>query len=216
MDIIYYCYDLFINLDKHLFYLVSDYKNWTYLILFCIILFETGFVVTPFLPGDSLLFATGAIAAIGALNIWILLVILCLAAFLGDNINYSIGNFFGKKVFDRDYRFIKKEYLIRTQQFYEKQGGKTIIIARFIPIIRTFAPFVAGVGNMQYSKFLIYNLLGGILWVFLCLFGGYIFGNIPFVKNNFSLIVLAIIVISILPMLGEYVKYKLKTKNNKS
>lgn len=216
MDIIYYCYDLFINLDKHLFDLVNDYKNWTYLILFCIILFETGFVVTPFLPGDSLLFATGAIAAIGVLNIWILLGILCLAAFLGDNINYSIGNFFGKKVFERDYRLIKKEYLIRTQKFYEKQGGKTIIIARFIPIIRTFAPFVAGVGNMQYSKFIIYNLLGGILWVSLCLFGGYIFGNIPFVKNNFSLIVLAIIVISLLPMLGEYVKYKLQTKKIKS
>lgn len=212
MEIIYSFFDLFLHLDKYLFTLVNDYRNWTYLILFCIIFCETGLVVTPFLPGDSLLFTAGTIAAIGLLNIWILIGILCLAAFLGDSANYSIGKFLDKKVFEKDYRLIKKEYITRTHDFYEKHGGKTIIFARFVPIIRTFAPFIAGVGNMNYAKFILYNLLGGVLWVVICTFGGYFFGNIPFVQNNFSIVVLAIIFISLLPMLIEYLRLKLKTK----
>ena len=210
MDLIYGFFDLFLNLDKHLFSFVNDYRNWTYLILFCIIFCETGLVVTPFLPGDSLLFAAGAIAALGILNIWLLVGLLIIAAFLGDSLNYSIGKFLGKKVFERNYRFIKKEYLYKAHAFYEKHGGETIIIARFVPIIRTFAPFVAGVGEMNYAKFLLYNILGGVLWVFTCSFGGYFFGNIPIVKNNFSIVVLVIIFISLLPMLIEYLRYKWK------
>jgi membrane-associated protein len=209
MEIVNSFFELFLNLDKHLFSLVAEYKNWTYLILFCIIFCETGLVVTPFLPGDSLLFAAGTIAALGLLNIWILLGILCLAAIFGDSVNYSLGKFFGEKVFDRDYRLIKKEYLYRTHEFYEKHGRKTIIIARFVPIIRTFAPFIAGVGSMEYSRFISFNIIGGILWVFICTFCGYLFGNLPFVKNNFSIVVLAIILISLLPMVVEYIKYKL-------
>lgn len=214
MEIINSLFELFLHLDKHLFSLVTEYKNWTYLILFCIIFCETGFVITPFLPGDSLLFAAGAIAALGILNIWILIGLLCIAAILGDSVNYSLGKFLGDKIFERNYRLIKKEYLYRTHEFYEKHGGKTIIIARFIPIIRTFAPFIAGVGSMNYVRFISFNITGGILWIFICLFGGYFFGNLPFVKNNFSVVVLAIIFISLLPMIVEYMKYKLKPKQN--
>jgi membrane-associated protein len=210
MDFIYGLFDWFLHLDKQLLSFVNDYKNWTYLILFCIIFLETGIVVTPFLPGDSLLFAAGAIAAIGILNIWLLVGLLIIAAFLGDSLNYHIGKFLGKKVFERNYRLIKKDYLIKAHTFYEKHGGKTIIIARFVPIIRTFAPFVAGVGEMNYTKFLLYNVLGGMLWVITCSFGGYFFGNIPIVKNNFSIVVLAIICISLLPMLIEFLRYKFK------
>jgi membrane-associated protein len=212
MEIVNSFFDVFLHLDTHLFRLVTEYRNWTYLILFCIIFCETGLVVTPFLPGDSLLFAAGAIAALGILNIWILIGLLCIAAILGDSVNYSLGKFLGEKVFDRNYRLIKKEYLYRTHEFYEKHGGKTIIIARFVPIIRTFAPFVAGVGSMNYLRFILFNIIGGILWVFICSFGGYFFGNLPFVKNNFSVVVLAIVFISILPMIVEYLKYKLKPK----
>ena len=215
MEILNSFFELFLNLDKHLFSLVTEYKNWTYLILFCIIFCETGLVVTPFLPGDSLLFAAGALAALGILNIWILIGLLCIAAILGDSVNYSLGKFIGKKVFERNYRFIKKEYLYRTQEFYEKHGGKTIIIARFVPIIRTFAPFIAGMGTMNYFRFILYNITGGILWIFICSFGGYFFGNLPFVKNNFSVVVLAIIFISTLPMIVEYVKYKLNLNKMK-
>ena len=207
-------FELFLNLDKHLFILVTDYRNWTYLILFCIIFCETGLVVTPFLPGDSLLFAAGAIAALGILNIWILIGLLCISAILGDSINYSLGKFLGGKVFERNYRLIKKEYLYRTQEFYEKHGGKTIIIARFVPIIRTFAPFIAGVGSMNYLRFISFNIIGGILWVFICSLGGYFFGNLPFVKSNFSVVVFAIIFISVLPLIVEYLKHKLKPKNS--
>ncbi len=207
-------FELFLNLDKYLFRLVTDYRNWTYLILFCIIFCETGLVVTPFLPGDSLLFAAGANAALGILNIWILIGLLCVAAILGDSVNYSLGKFFEGKVFERNYRLIKKEYLYRTQEFYEKHGGKTIIIARFVPIIRTFAPFIAGVGSMNYLRFISFNIIGGILWVFICSFGGYFFGNLPFVKSNFSVVVMAIIFISILPLILEYLKHKLKPKNS--
>jgi membrane-associated protein len=215
MEITNSFFELFLNLDKQLFLLVTEYKNWTYLILFCIIFCETGLVVTPFLPGDSLLFAAGAMSALVVLNIWILIGLLCIAAILGDSANYSIGKFLGQKVFERDYRLIKKEYLYRTHDFYEKHGGKTIIIARFVPIIRTFAPFIAGVGSMNYSRFISFNIIGGILWVFICSFGGYFFGNLPFVKSNFSVVVLAIILISLLPMVVEYIKYKLKPEQNK-
>ena len=216
MEIASSFFDVFLHLDKQLFSLVTEYKNWTYLILFCIIFCETGLVVTPFLPGDSLLFAAGAIAALGILNIWILIGLLCLAAILGDSLNYSLGKFLGEKVFERNYRIIKKEYLYRTHRFYEKHGGKTIIVARFIPIIRTFAPFIAGMGSMNYLRFISFNIIGGILWVCICSFGGYFFGNLPFVKNNFSVVVLAIIFISLLPMIVEYVKYKLMHKQMKT
>jgi membrane-associated protein len=214
MEIANSFFELFLNLDKHLFSLVAEYKNWTYLILFCIIFCETGLVVTPFLPGDSLLFAAGTMAALGIFNIWILIGLLSIAAILGDSINYSLGKFLGHKVFERNYRLIKKEHLYRTHGFYEKHGGKTIIIARFVPIIRTFAPFIAGVGSMKYVRFISFNIAGGILWIFICSFGGYFFGNLPFVKNNFSVVVLTIILISLLPMVVEYIKYKLKPGQN--
>lgn len=210
MDWINSFIDLFLNLDTYLFSLVNDYRNWTYLILFMIIFCETGLVVTPFLPGDSLLFAAGAIAAAGILNIWLLVFLLIIAAFLGDTVNYSIGRYLGGKVFEREYRYIKKEYLVRTHNFYEKHGGKTIIIARFIPIIRTFAPFIAGVGFMNYSRFVLYNFSGGVLWIFVCSFAGYFFGNLPFVKDNFGVVAFAIILISLLPMFVEFLRYKLK------
>lgn len=214
MELLYEFFDLFLNLDKYLLSFVNEYKDWSYLILFCIIFFETGLIVTPFLPGDSLLFTAGAIAALGILNIWLLVGLLIIAAFLGDSLNFSIGKFIGKKAFEKNYRFVKKEYLFKAHAFYEKHGGKTIIIARFVPIIRTFAPFVAGVGEMNYTKFLIYNILGGVLWVFTCSFGGYFFGNIPIVKNNFSIVVLAIIFISLIPMIVEYLRHKFKSKKN--
>jgi membrane-associated protein len=205
--------DIFLNLDKYLFSLVNDYRNWTYLILFIVIFCETGLVITPFLPGDSLLFTAGAIAALGVLNIWLLVLILIIAAFMGDTANYSIGKLLGEKVYSKNYKLIKKEHLIKTHIFYEKYGGKTIIIARFIPIIRTFAPFIAGVGKMTYSKFMLYNIIGGILWVIICSFSGYFFGNMSIVKNNFSIVVLAIILISLMPMVVEYLKFKFKHKN---
>ena len=171
-------------------------------------------VVTPFLPGDSLLFAAGAIAATGVLNIWAIVLLLCLAAFLGDSLNYSIGRFVGKKAFEKKHRFIKTDYLTRAQNFYEKYGSKTIVLARFIPIIRTFAPFVAGIGTMNYVQFLFYNLFGGILWVFVCSFAGYFFGNIAIVKDNFSIVILVIILISLLPMVVEFTKYKYQKRKS--
>lgn len=214
MELVNNFLDLFLHLDKHLLSLVKDYRNWTYLILFCIIFFETGIIVTPFLPGDSLLFAAGAVAALGILNIWLLVGLLIIAAFLGDSLNYSIGKFLGNKVFEKNYRLIKVEYLYKAHNFYEKHGGKTIIIARFVPILRTFAPFIAGVGTMDYFRFISFNFIGGVLWVFICAFGGYFFGNLPFVKNNFSIVILAIIFISILPMIIEFLKYNLTKKKN--
>ena len=214
MEYVEYLINLFLHLDKHLLRIVNDYRTWTYLILFIIIFCETGLVITPFLPGDSLLFAAGAIAVTGAMNIWVLVSILCVAAFLGDTVNYGIGKYIGKKGFEKEHRFIKRKYLIRANDFYEIHGGKTIIIARFIPIIRTFAPFVAGIGRMNYPRFFIYNILGGILWVFSCSFAGYFFGNIPIVKDNFSLVVIAIIIISLLPIAWEYLKYQYKKRKN--
>jgi len=205
MDIIIYFIDFFIHLDKYLPVIIKSFGFWAYVLVFLVIFCETGFVVTPILPGDSLLFALGSFAALGALNIEILLITLCIAAIAGDTVNYSIGHFIGPKVFHfEDSRFFKKEYLIKTHQFYEKHGGKTIIIARFMPIIRTFAPFVAGIGAMSYSRFILYNIAGGIAWVCMFLLGGYFFGNIPAVKNNFTIVIIAIIIISVLPGFFEY------------
>ncbi|KAA3436164.1 DedA family protein [Rufibacter hautae] len=212
MELLRQFIDLFLHLDQHLSQIISDYGTWTYAILFLIIFVETGVVVMPFLPGDSLLFAAGAFAATGVLNIWVLLVLLFVAAFLGDTLNYLIGDYFGPKVFKRDYRFLKREYLLKTQAFYEKHGGKTIIFARFIPIIRTFAPFVAGVGTMKYSKFLSYNIIGGFLWVVGFTVAGFVFGNIPAVKKNFSFVIFGIILISIIPPIIEIVKQKMSPR----
>ncbi len=187
---------------------VHDYQNWTYLILFMIIFCETGLVVTPFLPGDSLLFAAGAFAAKEShpLNIVIIVFLLMTAAFAGDNTNYFIGRFLGMKVYEKNYKLIKKEYLNKTHTFYEKHGGKALIIARFMPIIRTFAPFVAGVGTMKYMRFFSFSIIGNIIWVNLFAFGGYFFGNLPYVKNNFTLVILGIIIISLLPVVITVIK----------
>lgn len=206
--------DVFLHLDKHLTDIISEYGTWTYLILFLVIFIETGVVVMPFLPGDSLLFAAGALAANpeNGLNIVLLMGLLFVAAFLGDTLNYTIGDFIGPKVFNRDYRFLKREYLLQTQAFYEKHGGKTIIFARFIPIIRTFAPFIAGVGTMKYGKFISYNLVGGFLWVVTFSMIGYFFGNLPAVKSNFTLVVFAIILLSIMPPVFEFLKHKFARK----
>jgi membrane-associated protein len=203
--------DIFIHLDKHLSEIIQSYGAWTYSILFVIIFCETGLVVTPFLPGDSLLFAAGAFAATGSFQLGWLLVILLTAAVLGDAVNYSIGHRLGEEVFERKHsRIFKHEYLERTQKFYERYGGKTIVIARFVPIVRTFAPFLAGVGRMKYLRFAMYNVTGAAGWVFLCVLGGYFFGNLPFVRRNFSYVILAIIFISILPGLIEYIRHLLR------
>ena len=213
MELISQIIDFFLHLDKYLAEIISNYGTWTYLILFLIIFMETGLVVTPFLPGDSLLFAAGTFASLGALNVWVLFILLSIAAVLGDTVNYWIGHYIGEKAFSGNIRFLKKEYLDRTHDFYERHGGKTIILARFIPIIRTFAPFVAGVGEMSYGRFLTYNLVGGILWVGIFVFAGYFFGNIPFVRDNFSVVILAIIVISVLPGVYEFTKERLKASS---
>ncbi len=201
--------DLFLHLDKHLYEIITQYGALTYAILFGVIFAETGFVFTPFLPGDSLLFAAGTFAAIGSFNIHLLFILLSVAAILGDTVNYWIGNYFGLKIFEKNIRFLKKEHLEKTHQFYEKYGGKTIIIARFIPIIRTFAPFVAGIGTMTYAKFILFNIIGAVLWCALFVYGGYFFGNLQIVKNNFSLVILVIIFISILPGIIEFVRHKI-------
>ncbi len=209
MELLKELVDIFLHLDTHLYTVVQHYGVWTYLLLFFIIFCETGLVVTPILPGDSLLFAAGALAAGGALNVFWLFGLLSVAAVLGDATNYAIGHFMGPKVFSReDSRFLKKEYLDRTHQFYEKYGGKTIIIARFVPIVRTFAPFVAGVGSMTYWRFASYNVIGGVVWIAVCLFAGYAFGNLPIVKENFTLVILAIIFVSILPGLIEWLRQR--------
>lgn len=195
--------DFLLHIDIYLQHWVSDYRTWTYFILFLIIFCETGLVVTPFLPGDSLLFAAGTVAAMPnqPLNVVVIILLLISAAFIGDNTNYFIGRYLGIKVYEKDYRFIKKKYLIKTHTFYEKHGGKTLIIARFMPIIRTFAPFVAGVGTMKYLRFFTFSILGNVLWVTLFSLAGYFFGNIPLIKKNFTLAILAIIFVSILPMI---------------
>ncbi len=205
--------DIFLHLDEYLSTIIQQYGTLTYLLLFAVIFMETGLVVTPFLPGDSLLFAAGTFAspALGSpLNIWGLWGLLCAAAVLGDTVNYWIGHFIGPRAFSGEIRFLKKEYMDRTHAFYERHGGKTIVLARFVPIVRTFAPFVAGIGAMDYKHFITYNLFGGVLWVTLFTFGGYFFGNLPFVKENFSLVVIAIIVISVLPAVYEVVKERMR------
>jgi membrane-associated protein len=206
MDLLHQIVDLFLHLDRHLGELISEYGTWTHLILFLVVFCETGLVITPFLPGDSLLFATGTFAALGALDLWLVMVLLIIAAILGDTLNYWVGSYIGPRAFRGDIRFLRKEYLDRTHAFYEKHGGKTIILARFIPIIRTFAPFVAGVGAMSYPRFLTYNVVGAVLWVVLFVLGGYFFGNITVVRENFSLVILAIIAISVLPLALEGVR----------
>jgi membrane-associated protein len=210
MDFLKTLIDLFLHLDQHLGELIRDYGLWTYLILFLIIFCETGLVITPFLPGDSLLFAAGTFAARGDLNVWWLFILLTVAAIIGDTVNYWIGHYVGPKVFYKEnVRFLNKKHLERTHAFYEKYGGKTIIIARFIPIIRTFAPFVAGIGSMTYWRFITYNVVGGILWVGICVFAGFFFGNIEIVQRNFSLVVIAIIFISVLPVIIEFIRHRM-------
>lgn len=208
MELIRTVIDLFLHLDEHLNTIIQSYGVWTYTLLFIIIFLETGVVVTPFLPGDSLLFAAGTLAALNGsvLNVWLLFVLLFVAAVAGDTVNYWVGNAIGPRVFQQNYRFLKREYLEQTQRFYYKHGGKTVVLARFVPIVRTFAPFVAGVGTMHYSRFLLYNILGGFLWTAIFVFAGYFFGNIPFVKQNFEFVVVAIILISIVPMIIEYLR----------
>lgn len=199
--------DFVINLDQHLLELINNYGTGAYFILFMVIFCETGLVVTPFLPGDSLIFVLGALAASGEINLPAIAILLMSAAILGNVVNYQIGRYIGPKIFEREnVRFLKKEYLVRTHNFYEKHGGKTIVIARFIPIIRTFAPFVAGIGQMSYPRFLIYNICGSVGWVALFLFGGYSFGNIPFVEKNFTLVIFGIIFISLLPAIIGFLR----------
>ncbi|MBS3135588.1 DedA family protein [Candidatus Woesearchaeota archaeon] len=205
--------DIILNLDEYLIVLIRDYGLWVYLLLFLIIFCETGLVITPFLPGDSLLFVTGTLAAAGQLNIFILFVLLFAAAILGDTLNYWIGNYFGERVFAKS-KLFKAEYLEKTKKFYDKHGGKTIIFARFIPIIRTFAPFVAGIGRMKYPKFLTFNVAGGFLWIFIFLLGGYFFGNFHWVKENLTLVIMIIIVISFIPPVIEYLKHKHAAKSS--
>jgi membrane-associated protein len=203
--------NMFLHLDKSLGNVIATYGIVTYILLFTIIFIETGLVITPFLPGDSLVFAAGAFAAIGKLDIRLLLLLLCIAAVLGDTVNYEIGKLLGSKLTEKENpRFLKREYLDKTHGFYEKYGGKTIIIARFVPIVRTFAPFVAGVGKMSYKKFISFNAIGGVTWVFLFSLGGFFFGNMPVVKRNFSIVILAIIFVSILPGIIAYLREKLK------
>lgn len=205
--------DIFLHLDKYLDTIIKSFGVWTYFILFMIIFCETGLVVTPFLPGDSLLFAVGTFCALGLLDLSTILILLTASAILGDTVNYWIGNYIGPKVFHyEDSRFFNKQHLIRTHEFYERHGGKTIIIARFIPIIRTFAPFVAGVGAMTYPKFLLYNVLGAFLWIFSLVLAGYFFGNIPIIKKNFSIVIIVIIILSIMPAVIEYIRHKRQSK----
>jgi len=205
--------DIVIHLDQHLYDLCSQYGAWVYAILFVIVFCETGLVVTPFLPGDSLLFAVGSLAAINALDLSTSILLMILAAVLGDTVNYWIGDYVGPRVFHKENsRFLNKEYLVRTHQFYEKHGGKTIIIARFLPIIRTFAPFVAGIGSMTYRRFLLFNVVGGALWVLLFVPAGYFFGSVPFVKNNFSIVIIALFLIPGIPTLVEIIRMQLRKR----
>lgn len=216
MELIKYLIDFILHLDKHLVELVQQYGAWTYAILFLIIFCETGLVVTPFLPGDSLLFAIGALAAKDALNVFWVSVLLSIAAILGDTVNYWVGYKLGPRVFSsQNSRWLNREHLQRTHEFYEKYGGKTIIIARFMPIIRTFAPFVAGIGQMTYAKFLVYNVVGGIIWIVLFVAAGYWFGNIPVVKRNFTLVIFVIIILSVLPAVFEYWRARRSQKESR-
>jgi membrane-associated protein len=210
METIKFLIDLFLHLDEYLSQIISQYGIWTYGILFFVIFMETGFVVTPFLPGDSLLFAAGTFAALGSLNVWLVAGLLMFAAVLGDTVNYSIGHYLGERAYN--IKWIKKEYFDKTHAFFEKHGGKSIFLARFVPIVRTFVPFVAGIGKMSYGYFITYNFVGGIVWVALFTFTGYFFGNIPFVRDNFELVIIAIILVSVLPMVYEWLKARREKK----
>jgi membrane-associated protein len=209
IDLIKWFLDFVLHLDQHLGELIGQYGPWTYGILAAIIFAETGLVVMPLLPGDSLLFAAGAFAGLGSLDPWILFGLLSAMAIIGDTVNYWVGAWIGPRAFTGEIRWLKKSYLDKTHAFFEKHGGKTIILARFVPIVRTFAPFVAGVGRMTYSKFLLYNVVGGILWVGLFVWAGYFFGNLPIVKENFGIVIIAIIILSVLPMVVEIVKARM-------
>jgi membrane-associated protein len=201
--------DIILHFDKYLYTMLQQLGAWSYVLLFVIIFAETGLVITPFLPGDSLLFVVGTLAASSYLNITLLFVILVVAAVAGDSINYAIGKYFGNHILLKfEGRFIKREHIEKTHRFYEKYGGKTIILARFVPIVRTFAPFVAGIGSMTYSHFFIYNVVGGILWVSVFVLGGYFFGNIPLVQKNFSIVVFVIVILSILPAVIEVIRHR--------
>jgi len=206
--------DVVLHLDRHLQWLVATYGAWIYAILFLVIFCETGLVVTPFLPGDSLLFAAGTVAAVGGLDVHLLVVLLIVAAILGDTVNYAIGNYVGPRVFHYEDSFwLNRRHLDRAHAFYERHGGKTIVIARFVPIIRTYAPFVAGIGTMSYRRFLAYNMSGAVLWVVSLAYAGYFFGNLPVVRENLTLVLIGIIILSILPMVFEYLRHRRKTKS---
>lgn len=208
--------DIILHLDTYMGTILQTYGTWTYALLFVVVFCETGLVVTPFLPGDSLLFTAGLFAAQGSLDLSLLMTILFIAAILGDTVNYWIGSIIGPKIFNQEHvRFLNKKHLDKAHAFYEKYGGKTIIFARFMPILRTFAPFVAGIGKMTYSKFLLYNLLGGALWIALFTLGGYYFGNIPVVRDNFTVVIMFIIVVSFVPMIVECTKHWLQEQKNK-
>ena len=206
--------DLLLHVDRHLLELIANYGVWIYAILFLIVFCETGLVVTPFLPGDSLLFATGALAAAGALNVWLAFALMLTAAVAGDAVNYAVGRTAGLRVIELSKthrtwrRWINPEYIARAHEFFERRGGKAIVLGRFMPIVRTFVPFVAGVAEMSYHSFALYNVTGALAWVGICISAGYVFGNVPIVKNNFSLVALGIVVVSLLPMFVEYVKYR--------
>jgi membrane-associated protein len=207
MEILTFLVDLVLHLDRHLIELIQNYGAWVYLILFLIVFAETGLVVTPFLPGDSLLFVAGTLAAAGGLDLGLLIVLLCIAAILGDSVNYAIGKHVGERMV-RSGRFVRQEHIDRTHAFFDRYGGKTIVIARFVPIVRTFAPFVAGIGKMDYGRFLLFNVTGGVFWVVSLTTAGYFFGNLPIVKDNLSLVVLGIVIASIMPAVIEYVRHR--------
>jgi membrane-associated protein len=211
MEILKSLLDLFLHLDEYLAKIITDYGMWTYGILFTVIFVETGLVIMPFLPGDSLLFAAGTFAALGSLNIGFLILLLIGAAFLGDTVNYMIGHYLGDRAYN--IKWIKKEYFDKTHAFFEKHGGKAIFLARFVPIVRTFAPFVAGIGKMSYRYFITYNIVGGVVWVLLFTLSGYFFGNIPFVRENFEYVIIVIILISVLPMGVEWLKARNQAKS---
>lgn len=212
MEIISFFIDFIIHLDEHLHQIISNYGVWSYAILFAVIFLETGVVVTPFLPGDSLLFAAGAIASLGAFNPFLLWGLLFIAAVIGDGVNYTIGSRIGERILASNTRLIKREHIDKTEAFYEKHGGKTIVLARFVPIVRTFAPFVAGIGSMQYRKFAVYNVLGAFLWTSIFISLGYFFGNLPVVKDNFSAVIFGIIFVSLIPVFLEYGKEMLSRR----
>jgi membrane-associated protein len=211
MDTLTFLVDFILHLDKHLAQIISDYGTWTYALLFLIIFVETGVVLMPFLPGDSLLFAAGAFAATGSFNVLLLWLLLTIAAILGDTVNYWLGNKFGQLAFNGRIRFLNQSHLHRTQSFFAKHGGKAVVLARYVPIVRTFAPFVAGAGAMDYGRFVLFNVTGGLSWVTIFLFGGYFFGNLPIVRDNFSLVILAVIILSLIPIAVEFIQHRRQT-----